>query len=64
MPMNILKAVKKAVTVRQAAEYYGLHVNRAGMCRCPFHNDHKPNMKVDTRFHCFGCGAEGQRPDR
>lgn len=57
--MNILKAVKKAVTVRQAAEYYGLQVNRAGMCRCPFHNDHKPSMKVDTRFHCFGCGADG-----
>ena len=57
--MNILNAVKKAVSVRQAAEYYGLHVNRAGMCRCPFHNDRHPSMKVDSRFHCFGCGADG-----
>lgn len=57
--MNIFKAVKKTVTARQAAEYYGLQVNRSGMCRCPFHNDRHPSMKVDTRFHCFGCGADG-----
>ena len=57
--MNIFKAVKKTVTARQAAEYYGLQVNRSGMCRCPFHNDRHPSMKVDKRFHCFGCGADG-----
>lgn len=59
MPTNILTKVKKAVSVRQAAEYYGLQVNRAGMCRCPFHYDRHPSMKVDRRFHCFGCGADG-----
>ena len=26
---------------------------------CPFHDDRHPSMKVDTRFHCFGCGADG-----
>lgn len=57
--MNILTTVKKAVTVRQAAEHYGLQVNRSGMCRCPFHYDRHPSMKVDRRFHCFGCGADG-----
>ena len=29
------------------------------MCRCPFHNDRTPSMKVDERFHCFGCQADG-----
>ena len=57
--MNMLNAVKKAVTVRQAAEHYGLQVDRSGMCRCPFHHDRYPSMKVDDRFHCFGCGADG-----
>ena len=47
------------MTTRAAAELYGLQVNRHGMCVCPFHNDKNPSMKVDTRFHCFGCQADG-----
>ena len=51
--------IKQSVTTRQAAEAYGLSVNSRGMCRCPFHNDHTPSMKVDETFYCFGCGAVG-----
>ena len=29
------------------------------MICCPFHADRNPSMKVDSRFHCFGCGADG-----
>jgi DNA primase len=29
------------------------------MARCPFHDDHNPSMKIDNRFHCFACGADG-----
>lgn len=57
--MNVFEAVKQSVTTRQAAESYGFQVNRAGKIHCPFHNDHTPSMKVDNRFHCFGCGADG-----
>ena len=57
--MNIFEAVKQSVTTRQAAERYGIHVNRNGMCLCPFHNDKNPSMKADRRFYCFGCGATG-----
>lgn len=57
--MNVFEAVKQSVTTRQAAEAYGFKVNRAGMMVCPFHNDRNPSMKVDRRFHCFGCGADG-----
>lgn len=57
--MNVFEAVKQTVTTRQAAENYGIRVNRAGKANCPFHNDRTPSMKVDKRFHCFGCGADG-----
>ena len=30
-----------------------------GMCVCPFHHDKKPSMKIDRRFRCFGCQADG-----
>lgn len=57
--MNVFEAVKQSVTTWQAAEYYCLPVSRSGMISCPFHNDRTPSMKVDKRFHCFGCGADG-----
>lgn len=57
--MNVFEAVKQSVTTRQAAEQYGIWVNRNGMCVCPFHKDKNPSMKVDRRFHCFGCQADG-----
>ena len=57
--MNIFEAVKQSVTTRQAAESYGIRVNKNGMAVCPFHRDKNPSMKVDRRFHCFGCQAGG-----
>lgn len=29
------------------------------MVCCPFHDDRHPSMKVDRRFHCFACQADG-----
>ena len=58
--MDIFATVKEAVTIRQAAEHYGLHANRNGMACCPFHKDRPPSMKLNERyFYCFGCGATG-----
>ena len=57
--MNVFETVKQSVTTRQAAEHYGIHVGRNGMACCPFHNDKTPSMKLDRRYHCFGCGADG-----
>ena len=51
--------IKQCVTTRQAAERYGLHVDSQGMAACPFHNDHRPSIKEDETFYCFGCGATG-----
>ena len=57
--MNVFEAVKQSVTTRQAAEHFGIRVGRNGMCVCPFHADKNPSMKVDRRFHCFGCQEDG-----
>jgi hypothetical protein len=57
--MNLFEAVKASVTTRQAAEIYGIAVDRSGKACCIFHNDRNPSMKVDDRFHCFACGADG-----
>lgn len=57
--MNIFEQIKSAVSTRDAAIFYGIKVSRNGMCCCPFHPDRHPSMKVDNRFHCFGCGADG-----
>ena len=47
--MNVFESVKENVTARQAAEMYGIRVNRNGMACCPFHDDKHPSMKVDKR---------------
>ena len=59
MAENVFEAVKQSVSTREAAEFYGIKVKRNGMACCPFHDDKNPSMKVDQRFHCFGCGADG-----
>lgn len=58
--MNFFESVKSDVTVKQAAEHYGLEVKRNGMTCCPFHNDCHHSMKLNENyFYCFGCGATG-----
>ena len=58
--MNQFERVKAAVTLRQAAETYGLTVSRNGMTCCPFHEDAHPSLKLnEDYFFCFGCGASG-----
>ena len=58
MAENVFEAVKQSVSTREAAAFYGIEVKRNGMACCPFHDDKNPSMKVDQRFHCFGCGAD------
>ena len=59
MAENVFEAVKQSVSTREAAAFYGIEVRRNGMACCPFHDDKNPSMKVDQRFHCFGCGEDG-----
>ncbi len=57
--MNLFEAVKTSLTTKQVAPHYGVPVGRNQMALCPFHDDHHPSMKVDKRFHCFACQADG-----
>ena len=57
--MKLFSEIKENVSTRDAAEYYGLDVNRNGMVCCPFHDDRHPSMKVDKNFYCVGCQAKG-----
>ena len=58
--MNLFEIVKYGVSCREAAERYGVEVNRYGMALCPFHNDRHPSLYVaDDHYHCFACGEHG-----
>ena len=60
MAESVFETVKRSVTVQQAAQMYGIEVNRGGMACCPFHDDKNPSMKLNEEyFYCFGCGATG-----
>lgn len=58
--MSIFEIVKETISIRQAAECYGLKLNHNNMACCPFHNDRHPSLKLNENyFFCFGCGAKG-----
>lgn len=48
--MDLFTQVKMAVSVKEAAEYYGLEVKRGSMVCCPFHNDRTPSMKLNEDY--------------
>lgn len=48
------------MSVPEAARYYGIETKGNGMCKCLFHNDSHPSMKLyHDNYHCFACGAHG-----
>ena len=62
--MRIFEIVKENVNLREAAELYGIDVNRYGKALCPFHNDRNPSLYVaDDHYYCFACGEHGDAID-
>ena len=61
--MREAETIRRLLTARQVAEFYGFHADRAGNISCPFHRgDRTPSLKLydgEGGFHCFGCGAHG-----
>ena len=58
--MTIYDTIKAAVSVPQAAAYYGMKIQRNNMTRCCFHDDYHPSMKLnDTYYYCFACLEHG-----
>lgn len=59
---EIFRKVKEAVDMNQVLEYYGIEMNRKGLCLCPFHDDKDPSLKAYKNgkgFYCFTCGTGG-----
>lgn len=58
--MRIFEIAKENVNLWEAAELYGINVNRYGKALCPFHNDRHPSLYVaDDHYYCFACGEHG-----
>ena len=58
--MNVFATVKTSINTREAAERYGMEVNRHGKALCPFHNDRHPSLFVDDdHYYCYACGEHG-----
>ena len=58
--MRIFEIVKENINLREAAELYGIDVNRYSKALCPFHNDRHPSLYVaDNHYYCFTCGEHG-----
>lgn len=56
-----VEEIKEQYSIRDVLSKYGISVNRAGFCSCPFHSgDRTPSMKIyKDSYHCFACGANG-----
>ncbi|MGV8906384.1 MAG: CHC2 zinc finger domain-containing protein [Acetobacterium sp.] len=62
--LNIFEYVKDDVDILEAAEKYGIEINRNKKALCIFHNDTKPSMSFKhNRFFCFSCGEKGSLLD-
>lgn len=59
--INYAEEIRNRLQAREVLEFYGMEINRAGFCRCPFHEgDNTGSLKVyngTKGWHCFGCGA-------
>jgi DNA polymerase len=57
------EAVEPQVDLPSLADLIGEPLRNGKIC-CPFHDDRTPSLQVyDDHFHCFGCGAHGDRMD-
>ena len=65
--LNYAAIIKERVTSRELLESVGIHVDRRGMAKCPFHGDGDASLKVysDARrgWHCYGCHVGGDPTD-
>ena len=61
--MRIFEIVKENVNLREAAELYGIDVNRYSKALCPFHNDRHPSLLVaDEHYYQCRCDSGDDPP--
>ena len=55
--MGVLEDIKKEIAPEQILTYFGYEISPYNKVICPFHNDVKASMLVNSDFvFCFGCG--------
>lgn len=65
MTPDAAAVIKSTLTMAAVADKYGLSVNAAGFCKCPFHGngtERTASMKIypgQRGWHCFGCHEGG-----
>ena len=61
---TLFNLVREQVSARDAAVAYGLHINRYGKARCPWHNDNRPSLSFKGNWcKCFACNNGGSAID-
>lgn len=60
--MSLIREVKEKANIVKVAELYGLKLNRAYKCVCPFHKEKTASLSISPQkqiWKCFGCGKGG-----
>ena len=60
--MDFIREVKGRADIVKVAEHYGIKLDRAYKCVCPFHKEKTASFSISPRkqiWHCFGCGKGG-----
>ena len=60
--MSLIREVKERVDIVKVAEFYGMKLNRAYKCVCPFHKEKTASLSISPQkqiWKCFGCGKGG-----
>ena len=60
--MNLIREVKERADIVKVAQLYGIQLNRAYKCICPFHKEKTASLSISPQkqiWHCFGCGKGG-----
>lgn len=60
--MSLIREVKERTDIVKVAELYGMKLNRAYKCVCPFHKEKTASLSISPQkqiWKCFGCGKGG-----
>ncbi|MCI9015760.1 MAG: hypothetical protein HFJ53_01120 [Clostridia bacterium] len=60
--MSLIREIKERANIVKVAELYGLKLNRAYKCVCPFHKEKTASLSISPQkqiWKCFGCGKGG-----
>ncbi len=57
-----ISEIKSQLSIITVLENYNLNINKNHHCKCPFHKDNKPSLRIypeTNTYTCFGCDKTG-----